>query len=131
MSRPLAAAAWSVRTGPLRIWPGRAIFRGRVIWPVWAMLQRCDAAYYWSGRHTCRFACGSPPAGQASSEWKVSAEGVAGEELVELAGSHRNRADISGTLIEDRSRLSGHPDSLKISTDLHQRAHRSTKRTER
>jgi len=31
MSRPLAAAAWSVRTGPLRIWPGRAICRGQVI----------------------------------------------------------------------------------------------------
>jgi len=25
----------------------------------------------------------------------------------------------------------GHPDSLKISADLHQRAHRSTRRTER
>jgi len=31
MSRPLAGAAWSVRTGPLRIWPGRAICRGQVI----------------------------------------------------------------------------------------------------
>jgi len=30
----------------------------------------------------------------------VSTEGTAGEELVELAGSHRNRADISGTLID-------------------------------
>src|SRR5215469_5442152 len=35
------------------------------------MLQRCDAAYYWSGRHTCRSACGSPPAGQANREWKA------------------------------------------------------------
>ena len=31
MSRPLAAAARNVRTGPLRIWPDRAICRGRVI----------------------------------------------------------------------------------------------------
>jgi hypothetical protein len=30
----------------------------------------------------------------------VSTEGIAGEELVELPGSHRNRADISGTLID-------------------------------
>jgi kumamolisin len=30
----------------------------------------------------------------------VSTEGIAGEELVELAGSHRNRADISGALID-------------------------------
>jgi kumamolisin len=29
----------------------------------------------------------------------VSTEGIAGEELVELPGSHRNRADISGTFI--------------------------------
>src|SRR5215471_4082644 len=64
------------------------------------MRQRCDAAYYWSGRHTRRFACGSPPADQANREWKVSTEGKVGEELVELAGSHRNRADISGTLID-------------------------------
>src|SRR6516225_5463094 len=35
------------------------------------MRQRCDAAYYWSGRHTRRFACGSPPAGQANREWKA------------------------------------------------------------
>ena len=70
MSRPLAAAAWSVRTGPLRIWPGRAIFRAGWYWPVWAMLQRCDAAYYWSGRHTCRVACGSPPAGQTNRSGK-------------------------------------------------------------
>ena len=52
------------------------------------MRQRCDAAYYWSGRHTCKFACGSPPAGQASREWKVSTEGIAGEELVELDADH-------------------------------------------
>jgi hypothetical protein len=39
MSRPLAAAAWSVRTGPLRIWPDRAICRGRVI-----LARLCDAA---------------------------------------------------------------------------------------
>jgi hypothetical protein len=31
MSRPLLAAAWSVRTGPLRTWPDRAICRGQVI----------------------------------------------------------------------------------------------------
>jgi len=30
----------------------------------------------------------------------VSTEGIAGEDLVELPGSHRNRADISGTLID-------------------------------
>jgi kumamolisin len=30
----------------------------------------------------------------------VSTEGMAGEELVELAGSHRNRADISGALVD-------------------------------
>ena len=30
----------------------------------------------------------------------MSTEGIAGEELVELPGSHRNRADISGTLID-------------------------------
>jgi kumamolisin len=30
----------------------------------------------------------------------VDTEGITGEELVELAGSHRNRADISGTLVD-------------------------------
>jgi kumamolisin len=30
----------------------------------------------------------------------MSTEGMAGEELVELAGSHRNRADISGALVD-------------------------------
>jgi hypothetical protein len=70
----------------------------------------------------------------------VSIEGIAGEELVELDADHDQlRASLArfvgnaeGMVVALGADLDWAvtPDSLKISADLQQRAHRSTRRTE-